>query len=142
MYACVVRIPLDVGQEKLVGTKVNPRCINCHRSLKRATTSGKWPSMRHKGTCPVAVPGAHNDAVPVALASTAQPSRKRRAASDPGEQPTATRTITRRVAPPKPVTVQKQPRIARSHEEVMRLLDETVARRMAYEAAQAGTAQQ
>jgi hypothetical protein len=80
-------------------------------------------------------PCSPKEVLPVAQASN-QPTRMRRAESDPDELPAATtRPMTRRIAPPKREPVPKEPRIARSHDEVMRMLDETVARRMVYEAA-------
>lgn len=77
--------------------------------------------------------GAKAAAEPVVrLASS---SRKRRALSDPGEPPlprlrTEQPVITHRVTPPKPAPTHKKQRTTRSEEEISRLLDETVARRM------------
>jgi hypothetical protein len=116
-----------------------PACELCGRRLAdvkhhRAHGIGRacTPRCKPRGqVAPIAVAPATAAAQPAA-----NPRKRRGADSDPGEQPAAAkRPMTRRVALPKPAPVQKQPRIARSHEEVMRLLDETVARRMAYEAA-------
>lgn len=101
-------------------------CQQCYDDLRRSSSASSPPD-----------PSAPPATLP----------RKRRAVSDPGEPPAvlpqpSTRSITRRVALPRPVPAPKQPRIARSHEELMRLLDETVAVRMAYEAAEAGATQQ
>lgn len=76
-----------------------------------------------------------------AAATPPPPSRKRRAQSDPGEprtrtpSPRRTRPTTRRVTPPKPAPAPKKQRTTRQEEIIMRLLDETHARRMAAMAA-------
>ena len=66
-------------------------------------------------------------------------SRKRRAASDPGEspEPAALPALTRRVTPPKPSYTSKKQYNTRREEQVMQLLDETHARRMERDAAEA-----
>jgi len=68
-----------------------------------------------------------------------KPSRKRRAQSDPGELPAHATppALTRRVTPPSPVPASKKLRVTRQEERIMRLLDETHARRMAAEAVEA-----
>jgi hypothetical protein len=50
------------------------------------------------------------------------------------------RPSTRRVIPPAPAQASKKPRVTRQEERIMRLLDETHARRMAAEAAAAAAA--
>ena len=67
----------------------------------------------------------------------AKQSRKRRAASDPGEspEPAASPALTRRIAAPKPAATSRQQYNTRREEQIMRLLDETHARRMAADAA-------
>ena len=70
----------------------------------------------------------------VAAATAAPPrSRKRRAQSDPGEllAATASPALTRRITPPTPIAAQKKQRTTRQDDRIMRLLDETHARRMA-----------
>lgn len=74
---------------------------------------------------------------PVAAAPASATPRKRRAESDPGElrqrtpSPRRTRPATQRVTLPEPASVQTQRRMTRQEERIMRLLDETHARRMA-----------
>jgi hypothetical protein len=67
---------------------------------------------------------------------------KRRAVSDPGEspEPAAPAALTRRITPPKPAQASKKQCTTRQEERIMRLLDETHARRMAAEAAEATAA--
>ena len=80
-----------------------------------------------------------DSAVAAAPAAAAAPplTRKRRAQSDPGEprprtpSPRRTRPTTIRVAPPMPIAAQKKQRTPRQDDRIMRLLDETHARRMA-----------
>jgi len=50
------------------------------------------------------------------------------------------RPSSRRVNPPAPAQASKKPHMTRQEERIMRLLDETHARRMAVEAAAAGAA--
>ena len=63
--------------------------------------------------------------------------RKRRATSDPGEspEPAAPSALTRRIAAPKPAATSRKQHNTRQKEQIMRLLDETHARRVAAEAA-------
>ena len=95
-------------------------CCACHMKLKR---------------------GQAAPAPPVAAAASKQ-SRKRRAASDPGEspEPAATQALTRRVNAPEPASTSKKQYNTRREEQIMRLLDETHARRMAAEEATAAAA--
>lgn len=75
-------------------------------------------------------------AASAAAVGVPKPSRKRRAQSDPGEprqrtpSPRRTRPSSHRVSPPKHAPQEKKQRTARLEEEIMRLLDETHARRM------------
>ena len=75
-------------------------------------------------------------AIAVAVPAPTTP-HKRRAASDPGEQsprtpsPRRMRPTTFRITPPEPAPVQKKQRTTRQDDRIMRLLDETHARRMA-----------
>ena len=71
-------------------------------------------------------------------APPATPKRShKRARSDPGEpcprtpSPRRTRPTTTRITPPTPAAAQKKPRTTRQDDRIMRLLDETHARRMA-----------
>jgi hypothetical protein len=72
-----------------------------------------------------------------AAAAAPATSRKRRAASDPGEspEPAATQPLTRRVNAPEPASTSKKQYNTRREEQIMRLLNETHARRMAAEEA-------
>jgi hypothetical protein len=81
-------------------------------------------------------------AIPSGAPAAQKQLRKRRAESDPGELSAATAAssssaLTRRVTPPSPVPASKKPRVTRQEERIMRLLDETHARRMAAETAEA-----
>jgi hypothetical protein len=62
-------------------------------------------------------------------------SRKRRAASDPGEspEPAASQALTHRVNASEPASTSKKQYNTRREEQIMRLLNETHARRMAAE---------
>jgi hypothetical protein len=75
-------------------------------------------------------------AIPAPIAIEKQ-SRKRRASSDPGEspEPAAPSAITRRIAAPKSAATYTKQHNTRRKEHIMRLLDETHARRVATEAA-------
>ena len=114
-------------------------CEQCGKRLSRC----KRPLHRH-------VPGHVCDpcfkvlkrtaAAPPSDAAPAAPkqSRKRRAESDPGEplgarspSPPRVRPSTYRVTPPTPIAAQKKQRTTRQDDRIMRLLDETHARRMA-----------
>ena len=82
-------------------------------------------------------------AAEAAVAPPLRQSRKRRAVSDPGEspEPEASPTLTRRIAAPKPASTSRKQYNTRREKQIMRLLDETHARRMAAEeAAAAATA--
>jgi len=132
----------------LVGIRQNPRCCKCHQPIGRSASRGKWPSIRHNPRCPAdyttrepttaaAVAAAAASAAPAPLTP-----RKRRVQSDPGELPAHATppALTRRVTPPSPVKMSKKQRVTRQEERIMRLLDETHARRMAAEAAAAAPA--
>ena len=80
-------------------------------------------------------------AAPAGTATAPKQSRKRRAQSDPGElrtpSPPRVRSITPRVTAPMPAAAATTgPRSTRQEERIMRMLDETVARREAWLAAQ------
>ena len=78
-----------------------------------------------------------NERVPVAAAAPAVTPRKRRAASDPGQspKPSAVQALTHRVTAVEPAFTSRKQYNTRREEQIMRLLDETHARRMAAEAA-------
>jgi hypothetical protein len=80
-------------------------------------------------------PVSEATAVAAAPAAAAAPlmSKKRRAASDPGEPPSPRmQPLTRRITPSQPSSSQKkQKRTTRADDRIARLLDETHARRMA-----------
>ena len=120
--------------ERLVGTKQHPRCFLCHSFPMGKTTRGAWPALKHHPRCPTAAAKQGN----AALDSTKQ-TRKRRAASDPGEspEPAAAQALTHRVNAPQPASTSKKQYNTRREEQIMRLLDETHARRMAAEEAAA-----
>ena len=123
------------------------QCCELHATPRRLTTcklplhkygAGKicrecWDGLRR----PAAEPAA---AAPPA-ADPPRSRKRRRAQSDPGEPTRAQRlrtqppALTRRITPPKPASMKKQWKAAHTDEEIMRLLDETHARRMAAEAA-------
>jgi hypothetical protein len=74
-----------------------------------------------------------NAAAPAATAAAPQP-KKRRTASDPGEQlslQSRMQTITRRIALPEPSTQKKHQRTTLHDEKIAQQLKETHARRMA-----------
>jgi hypothetical protein len=74
--------------------------------------------------------------------ATVKQSRKRRAASDPGEspEPAASQAFAHRVVAPEAATTSKKQYNTRQKEQIMRLLEETHARRMAAEKATAAAA--
>ena len=112
---CPVRLSRAKG--KLYKHEPGMICHACYNGVRRAAV--------------VAAP-----AEPVAAS---KPSRKKRAASDPGEspEPATLPALTRRVTPPKPSSTSKKQYNTRREEQIMRLLDETHARRMERDAAEA-----
>ena len=101
----------------------------------------------HTPRCPPVV--VKQEELEYGAAGAAQRSRKRRAEQDLGEAASRPRTpsprrtrpaaTTKRVTPPKPTPSRKKARTGarptRTEDDIMRLLDETHARRMAAEAA-------
>jgi len=83
-----------------------------------------------------------NQQVPVTATAPAVTPRKRRATSDPGELPKqpAVQALTHRVTAAEPASASKKQYNTRREEQIMRLLDETHARRMAAEAADGSSA--
>jgi len=132
-------------EETLVGTKQSPRCCRCHRRFKSEPRRGMWPAIKHHPRCPPILLKQESAAAAAVLPRAC--SRKRRAVSDPGEllnectpSPPLVRTSTRRVTPPVSAQTSEKQRITRQEERIMRLLDETHARRMAAEEAAAAAA--
>ena len=126
----------------LIGIRQNPRCFECHRPIGRGPSRGKWPAVKHHPRCP---PVSIKQELGAAAAVSAHlRSCKRRSGSDPGElfsertpSPPHVRPSTRRVTPHAPAQASKKQRTTRQDERIMRLLDETHARRMAAETAAA-----
>jgi len=91
-------------------------CMNCYNAQHRSAAALAAP------TPPAAPPRSH-----------------KRARSDPGEPTraqhirTQAQAVTRRITPPKPTAMKKQ-RLSQKDQRIMRMLDETVARREAAEA--------
>jgi hypothetical protein len=115
---CPVRLSRAKGKLHVHGPgRICQRCYNQQRHSTPATAAA----------APAAVPVTP---------------RKRRAESDPGEprprspSPRRTRPTTRRVTPPRPAPVEKKQRTTRQDDRIMRQLEETVARREAWLAAQ------
>ena len=133
------------NSEGQVGTSQNPRCYLCHQLLRAKARNGKWPRVKHHPRCPKQ-PSVQSEAASAAAASPAafqrSHKRRRRAESDPGEplgarspSPPSVRPSTHRVTPPTRIAAHKKPRTTRQDDRIMRLLDETHARRMAAETA-------
>ncbi len=121
--ACVTAVSQPVASPTVnVGTRSAPRCCQCGLSCARSTTRGKWPRLKHHPRCP----SAAQSASAAAGAATSKPTHKRRAESDPGQLA----ALTRSVHAPAPAAPLKKQR-TRKEERIMRLLDETHARRMA-----------
>jgi hypothetical protein len=116
-------------------------CEDCGKRLSRC--KGKLHNSGAGKICQSCYNKARNPssvALPAASASPAafQRSHKRRAESDPGEplgarspSPPSVRPSTHRVTPPTPIAAHKKQRTTRQDDRIMRLLDETHARRMA-----------
>jgi len=124
-----------------IGNSQHPRCFRCGQPAEGKHTRGKWPTVKHHPRCPPA--SVKQEPATPAVAAAPPRSRKRRADSDPGEpcprtpSPRRTRPTTTRVTPPMPIAAQKKQRTTRQDVRIMRLLDETHARRMAASAASA-----
>ena len=95
--------------------------------------------LKHHPRCP-SVAASQSEAATAAPMPPSKQARKRRATSDPGEspEPAASQALTRRVNAPEPASTSKKQYNTRREQQIMRLLDETHARRMAAEAAAAG----
>ena len=155
---CAAKVWVALGSAPQRDEAGKPACELCWRRLSRPPpgstnkeTRTALPGQAHKACLqdPVRAEALRIDlvvqrggdtaataAVTPATASTpAKPSRKRRAASDPGEQPVRAqpRSATRRVTAPKPPPAPKKQRAGgRSEEEIIRMLDETASRREAW----------
>ena len=102
-----------------VGMRQNPRCCLCHLPIGRSACRGKWPAVRHHPRCPTA---AVKQETAISGTPASKQSRKRRAASDPGEspEPAATQAINRRVVAPEPAPTSKKQYKTRREEQIMR----------------------
>jgi len=118
-------------------------CELCGRQLSKVKHHHRHgPGHACHPRCKLQQQTSKSEAAPVAAAAPPpKQSRKRRAASDPGEspEPTASTVLTRRIAAPAPATTSRKQYNTRREEQIMRLLDETHARRMAAENATAAT---
>lgn len=145
--------PVSVGSSARVDSAGWPACEECGKRLSRC--KGKLHTRDPGRICSSCYIARHRPSAAAPAAPTAAPAAPnrshKRARSDPGEPPapaqrarTQPTTLTHRVAAPKPATMvaEKQQRITRQEERIMRLLDETHARRMAAEAAAAAAAHQ
>ena len=144
---CGVGAPLaTLGAAPRVDSDGQPVCEDCAKRLSRCKGKLHRHGPGHICHCcytrasrPVSATATVAAATTAAAASLR--SRKRRAQSDPGEprprtpSPRRTRPTTIRVTPPTPVAAQKKQRTTRQDDRIMRLLDETHARRMAASAA-------
>jgi hypothetical protein len=120
-----------------------PACELCGRRLSTVKHHRAYgPGRACHPRCKPQGKAAQDAAVSAAAAAAPLTPRKRRAESHPGELPAQATppALTRRVTPPSPVPANKKQRITRQEERIMRLLDETHARRMAAEAAEAAAA--
>lgn len=118
-------------------------CERCGRQLSKVKHHHRHgPGHACHPRCKPREQPLKDEAAPVAAAAPPlKQSRKRRAQSDPGEspEPTAPQALTRRVTPPQPASTSRKQYNTRREEQIMRLLDETVARRMAAEEADAAS---
>jgi len=139
-YYCAGTAVVLLGPRPRVDSVGKPACELCGSRLTRCKLplhkhgAGKicrqcWDGLRR--------PSVQTAAVAAAAAAPPPRSRKRRAQSDPGEllAGTASPALTRRITPPTPTQAVKKQCTTRQDERIMRLLDETHARRMAAEAA-------
>ena len=122
-----------------VGTVKSQRCCECSTLLK-GPRFGVWPEARCKPRCGSRAAPKEEETFVAALPAR---SHKRRAQSDPGELAprwlprlrTRSPTLTHRVTPSHSTPAEKKHKAACRDEEIMRMLEETVARREAWEAA-------
>jgi hypothetical protein len=131
------------GSPRMDASGLNQLCELCGRRLSkvkhhRAHGPGRACTPRCK-------PRQQMFELQAASAAAAAPvaTRKRRATSDPGEspEPATSQTLTRRVIAPEPASTSKKQYNTRREEQIMRLLDETHARRMRAEEAAAAESQ-
>jgi hypothetical protein len=132
--AAVSLVPSGTGEPRMDGK--HQLCEECGERLSR---------VKHRHRCgpgyachPQCKQKKHlMESRTAGAAAVPLPSRKRRAASDPGEspEPAASQAITRRVVAPEPAPTSKKQYNTRREEQIMRLLDETHARRIAAEEA-------
>jgi len=120
-----------------------PACELCGRRLSRVThhrAHGLGRACHPR--CKAREQPHKGEAASVAASAPPVTPRKRRAQSDPGELPavTASPARTRRITAAQPAPISKKQRAEQREERIMRLLEETHARRMAAEAAAAAAA--
>jgi hypothetical protein len=119
-------------------------CELCGRQLSKVKHHRPHgPGRACAPQCKQKRPSAGNfAAAAAAVVPPTKPSRKRRAQSDPGEspEPAASQALTRRINAPESTPTSKKQYNTRREEQIMRLLDETHARRMAAEKAAAADA--
>jgi len=137
---CCVGVPrATLGAIARRDSDGQPACELCGRRLSKVKhTHRHGPGHACHPRCKARARPSKDEAVPVAAAVASVTPRKRRAASDPGELPAvaASPVRSRRIMPAKPAPLNKKQRA----DKIMRLLEETHARRMAAEAAVAQTA--
>ncbi len=112
-----------------------PICVSCPTRLSRCKGTLHGPAGRKK--CQRCVNRKVETSLTTTLVMPSAPATPRkRARSDPGEQPRRTlaprsQAATRRVTPAQPPLTQDTQRTTRQDDKITRLLDETHARRMA-----------
>jgi len=114
-----------------------PACEICGRQLTKVKhTHRHGPGHACHPRCKRHVQTDEHSAATASVLPPKQ-SRKRRATSDPGQspEPAASQSLTRRVTATEPSSSSKMQYNTRRGERIMRLLEETHARRMAAEAA-------
>jgi hypothetical protein len=117
-----------------------PACELCGRQLGKVKHTHKHgPGHACHPRCKPREQTVEREAAPAAAAAAPVATRKRRATSDPGEspEPAATQAFAHRVIAPEPASTSKKQYNTRREGQIMRLLDETHARRIAAEEATA-----
>jgi ribosome-binding protein aMBF1 (putative translation factor) len=140
---CVDATRVCVGLLARVDSAGKPVCELCGRRLSKVKHVHKHgPGHACHPRCKVQQQTPKSEATPVAAAVSRVTPRKRRAASDPGQspEPAAVQALTHRITATEPASTSKMQYNTRREEQIMRLLDETHARRIAAEAADASRA--
>ena len=120
-----------------------PACELCGRRLANVKHHRpRGPGRVCAPQCKQKRQSVDSSAAAAAAVSPPKQSRKRRSASDPGEspEPVASQALTHRVVASEPAPTSKKQYNTRREEQIMRLLDQTHARRMAAEEAAAAAA--